>query len=79
MLGGAAARNVLSVLVDVNDDLSPAQFLSCRSVQPNSTQVAVSGQQLMCHRNSRGGKKGLRQLSAFLMRLVDTRQSCTVM
>lgn len=78
MLGGAAARNVLSVLVDVNDDLSPAQFLSCRSVQPNSTQVAVSGQQLMCHRNSRGGKS-LGQLSAFLMRLVDTRQSCTVM
>lgn len=56
MLGSATVRNVLSVLVDVNDDLSPAPFLSCTSAQPKSTQVDVPGQQLMCHRNI-GGKK----------------------
>lgn len=41
MLGDAVAPNVLSVLADVNDDLLPAQFLSCKSVQQNSISAAV--------------------------------------
>lgn len=79
MVTVAAARNVLSVLVDVNDGLSPPQFLSCRSAQTKPrTQVAALGEQLICHKNSGGGGRPW-TISAFLMRLVNTRQLCTVM
>lgn len=65
MLGDAAVPNVLSVLVDVNDDLSLAKFWSCESVQLNSTSVSVSFEQLV-------------ELIVLLMCLVDTLQMYTV-